>query len=124
MPALSHEELSALKASLSRLLADRSTLLDVRRAMDSREGYDAALWAELAAIGLLGLVITAALFLQMLQQLFFGELPAARSDFSDLDGRELGVLAVLLLLVVALGVYPAWLLRVIAAAPSVLAGTP
>lgn len=57
MPALSHEELSALKASLSRLLAERCTLSDVRRVMDSREGYDAALWAELAAIGLPGLVI-------------------------------------------------------------------
>ena len=78
----------------------------------------------LAAVGLLGLVITAALFLQMLQQLFFGELPAARADFADLDRRELGVLGMLLLLVVALGVYPAWLLRMIASAPSVLAGTP
>lgn len=57
MPALSHEDLSALRASLSRLLADRSALPDVRRIMDGREGYDAALWAELAAIGLLGLVI-------------------------------------------------------------------
>ncbi|MCR5880217.1 acyl-CoA dehydrogenase family protein [Phenylobacterium sp. J367] len=51
------EERSALRAAIGRLLADRSTLSDVGRVMDSREGYDAALWRELAAIGLLGLVI-------------------------------------------------------------------
>src|SRR5690606_10444860 len=34
-----------------------------------------AVWPWLAAIGLLGILITAALFLQMLQKLFFGELP-------------------------------------------------
>ena len=75
----------------------------------------------LAAIGLLGIVVTAALFLQMIQRLFFGELPAARANFTDLDGVECTVLAVLLLLVVAIGVYPAWLLRMIASAGSALA---
>ncbi|MFZ5721341.1 MAG: acyl-CoA dehydrogenase family protein [Pseudomonadota bacterium] len=57
MPALTLEERSALKASIGRLLADRSTLSDVWRVMDSREGYDADLWRELAAVGVLGLVI-------------------------------------------------------------------
>ncbi|MGA0604477.1 acyl-CoA dehydrogenase family protein [Phenylobacterium sp. VNQ135] len=57
MPALTIEERSALRAAIGRLLDDRSTLADVRRVMDSREGYDAALWRELAAFGLLGLVI-------------------------------------------------------------------
>ena len=74
----------------------------------------------LAAIALLGIVITAALFLQMLQRLFFGELPAARADFTDLDRVELAVLSVLLLLVVTIGVSPSWLLRMIGSAASVL----
>lgn len=70
----------------------------------------------LAATALIGIVITAALFLQMIQQLFFGELPAARADFTDLDRVEFTVLLVLLLLVVLVGIYPSWLLRMIASA--------
>ncbi|MCO5100184.1 MAG: NADH-quinone oxidoreductase subunit M [Burkholderiaceae bacterium] len=74
----------------------------------------------LAGIGLLGLLITAALFLQMVQRLFFGALPVRWRDFGDLHGAEVGVLAVLLLLVLVVGVYPRWLLDVIDAATTAL----
>lgn len=72
-----------------------------------------AVYPWLAGIGLVGLVVTAALFLQMLQRLFFGELPASRNDFTDLSRVELVVLAVLLGLVLVLGIYPTWLLVLI-----------
>ncbi len=67
----------------------------------------------LAAIGLLGIVITAALFLGMLRQMFFGVTPPERAGFADLTGLELGLLAVLLALVVLIGLWPAWLLGLV-----------
>lgn len=67
----------------------------------------------LAAIGLIGLLVTAALFLQMCQKLFFGELPTKRAGFGDLGASEISVLGVMLALVVLIGVYPAWLLDLI-----------
>lgn len=72
-----------------------------------------AVYPWLAAIGLLGILITAALFLGMLQQLFFGDLPDRWSGFKDLARVEVGVLLVLLALVVAIGIYPSWLLTLI-----------
>ncbi len=69
----------------------------------------------LAAIGLLGILITAALFLDLLRQLFFGELPKARAGFPDLEPAELGILTALLALVVLIGVWPSWLLDLIGA---------
>ena len=65
-------------------------------------------WA--AAVALLGVLITAALFLQMLQKLFLGELPARRRGFADLGRREVLSLLPLLALVVLIGVWPTWLL--------------
>jgi NADH-quinone oxidoreductase subunit M len=67
----------------------------------------------LAAIGLLGILITAALFLAMLRQAFFGPLPAAHAGFADLDAAEATILAAMLALVVLIGVWPAWLLSLI-----------
>ncbi|MGK7295754.1 MAG: complex I subunit 4 family protein [Candidatus Wenzhouxiangella sp. M2_3B_020] len=67
----------------------------------------------LAGIGLLGILITAALFLRMLQSLFFGELPQRWSDLADLRPAEYMVLGVLLVLVIAIGVYPRGLLELI-----------
>jgi alkylation response protein AidB-like acyl-CoA dehydrogenase len=54
---ISAEERAALSDSLRRLLADRGTEADVRRAMETEAGYDAALWRELAEMGLAGLVV-------------------------------------------------------------------
>lgn len=54
----------------------------------------------LAGIALLGLLISAALFLRMLQSLFFGELPERWRSMPDLNATEFSVLGVLLGLVV------------------------
>ena len=67
----------------------------------------------LAAIGLLGILITAALFLRMLRQMFFGDLPKERASFTDLTGIEIALLTALLALVVLIGIWPAWLLGLI-----------
>ncbi|PZX11761.1 NADH dehydrogenase subunit M [Palleronia aestuarii] len=81
-----------------------------------------AVYPWLAAIGLLGILITAALFLQLLGRVFFGALPAARTGFADLTRIELGILAGLLGLVVLIGVWPIWLLEMIGTAPVAVAG--
>ncbi|MDN3722103.1 proton-conducting transporter membrane subunit [Roseibium salinum] len=81
-----------------------------------------AVYPWLAAIGLLGIVITAALFLTMVQQLFFGPLPEDGRAFPDLDATETWVLGALLLLVVLIGVYPRWLLDLIAAGAAPITG--
>jgi NADH-quinone oxidoreductase subunit M len=81
-----------------------------------------AVYPWLAGIALIGLVVTAALFLQMLQQLFLGELPTRWGGFSDLRRPELATLGILLALVVVIGVYPQWLLSVIDAGSAALVG--
>jgi len=68
-------------------------------------------WA--AGIGLLGILVTAALFLHLLQRVFLGELPERWQGWPRLGAVEVAVLAVLLALVVLIGVYPRWLLEVI-----------
>lgn len=79
-----------------------------------------AVYPWLAAVALLGLLITAALFLGMLQSLFFGALPERWSAFPELDRRETVVLSMLLVLVVVIGIYPRWLLAPIDAAARLL----
>jgi len=74
----------------------------------------------LAGIGLLGILITAALFLHLLQKLFLGELPERWREWPRLAPLEVAVLGVLLALVVWIGVYPRWLLDVIESAATVL----
>jgi len=67
----------------------------------------------LAGIGLLGIVITAALFLRMIQQVFLGDLPVRWDGWRDLSKAELYALVPLAALVVIIGVAPAWLIRVV-----------
>jgi len=74
----------------------------------------------LAGIGLLGILITAALFLHLLQKLFLGELPERWRDWPRLAPVETTVLGVLMALVVWVGVYPQWLLDVIESAAATL----
>ncbi|MBS3940756.1 MAG: NADH-quinone oxidoreductase subunit M, partial [Actinobacteria bacterium] len=81
-----------------------------------------AIYPWLAGVGLLGIVLTAALFLRMLQKLFLGPLPERWRDWPELGRVEIGALAVLLVLVVVLGVAPAWLLDVIDSAAGPLVG--
>lgn len=81
-----------------------------------------AVFPWIAAIGLIGILITAALFLRMVQDVFFGDLKRERTGFPDLSAREIGVLAVLLFLVVLIGVYPFWLLNLIDSASATIVG--
>ena len=81
-----------------------------------------AIYPVLAGIGLLGIVVTAALFLRMLQQVFLGPLPERWAAWPDLSRREVAALAPLVVLVVAIGVAPAWVLDVIDAATRPLVG--
>lgn len=57
MASLTHEERVALQDSVTRLLAARSTEADVRRVMDTERGYDPELWAQLAEMGVTGLLV-------------------------------------------------------------------
>jgi NADH-quinone oxidoreductase subunit M len=82
-----------------------------------------AVFPWLAAIGLLGILVTAALFLQMMQKLFFGEMPERWKDWIDLRPVEVAALVPLALLVLAIGVAPKPLLDVVdSASKFILAG--
>ncbi|HEV2767733.1 MAG TPA: NADH-quinone oxidoreductase subunit M [Acidimicrobiales bacterium] len=76
----------------------------------------------LAAVGLLGIVLTAAFFLRMLQRVFLGPLPERWVSWPDLGRTEVLALAPLLALTVAIGVAPAWVLDVIETTASALVG--
>lgn len=69
-----------------------------------------AIYPALAAVALLGIVLTAALFLRMLGRMFLGALPVRWTDFRDLGRREAVTLGILAAFVLLIGVYPAWLL--------------
>jgi len=57
MNSLTAEELLTFQQSTARLLADRSTEVDVRRTMEMPSGYDADLWKAMADLGVVGLII-------------------------------------------------------------------
>ena len=82
-----------------------------------------AVFPVIAAIGLLGILITAALFLRLLQQVFFGDLPKAREGFADVSLLEGSILAAILALVILIGIYPRWLLDLIGSASSAIIGS-
>ena len=72
-----------------------------------------AIYPVLAGIALLGLIITAALFLRMLQRGFLGALPDRWSAWPDLSRTEIAALVPVLALVVVIGIAPSWVLDVI-----------
>ena len=77
----------------------------------------------LAGIGLLGIVVTAALFLRMLQRVFLGPLPDTWNAWTDLHAREVVALVPMLILVVVIGIAPAWLINVIDSATAIITGS-
>lgn len=81
-----------------------------------------AVYPVLAGLALIGLLVSAALFLQMLQRLFFGDLPERLSGFTDLGRREVIVLAPVLALVVVIGVWPTPLLDLISSTSEAVLG--
>lgn len=72
-----------------------------------------AVYPWLAGLGLLGIIITAALFLNLLQRVFLGDMPERWASWPELTPVEIAALGALLFLVVAIGVAPAPLLSVI-----------
>ncbi|MFB6375585.1 MAG: NuoM family protein, partial [Bradymonadaceae bacterium] len=70
----------------------------------------------LAGLALVGVLVTAALFLQLLQVSFFGEASRRSADFGELGTAEGVGVAVLMALALILGVVPAFVLDVINAA--------
>src|SRR3989337_308163 len=73
-----------------------------------------------AATGLLGIIITAAMFLWTIQRIFLGPANPRWKGLADLDTRELVALVPLTVLMVIFGVYPRPLLDIINAAMTTL----
>ncbi|HKI57646.1 MAG TPA: NADH-quinone oxidoreductase subunit M [Trueperaceae bacterium] len=69
--------------------------------------------APAALVALLGIVVTAGLYLYAIQRVFMGRVNPTWTGLADLGARELLTLVPLLLLIVAIGVAPGWLLGVI-----------
>lgn len=57
MNAIATEEREAMRESFARFLSERSTESDVRAAMETDSGFDPALWAEIGAMGVVGLLV-------------------------------------------------------------------
>jgi NADH-quinone oxidoreductase subunit M len=83
-----------------------------------------AVYPVLAVIALVGIIVTAGLFLRMLGRLFLGQLPERWRDLPDLGRAEVLTIGTLVALVVIVGVAPALVLDVIDAfaAPFVAGG--
>jgi len=81
-----------------------------------------AVYPWLAVLAVLGILITAGLFLDLLRRLFFGSLPVHLGQFTELNRVEVVVLSVLGLGIVIIGVYPSFLLEVIDGASALLIG--
>jgi len=73
-------------------------------------------YPAIAALAVVGVVITAGLFLLALQRVFLGETPERWQGLPDLRVRERIALGTLLVFVVALGVYPRLALDIVSAA--------
>ena len=79
-------------------------------------------WPAVAAIAVVGIVITAALFLLALQRAFMGDTPERLRRLPDLHRREVAAVAPLVLLFVALGLYPRLVLDLIDSAAWLVGG--
>ena len=64
-------------------------------------------------LALLGILITAGLFLWALQRILLGQQRTRGEAFADLRGYEMAAVAPLLVLSLVIGVLPRWLLDVI-----------
>lgn len=78
--------------------------------------------APVTAIALPGILITAALFLRALQQIFTGETRGRSVGFADLNWREIASVVPLLVLSVVIGLFPRALLDLIEPAADALVG--
>lgn len=69
--------------------------------------------APVTAVALLGILVTAALFLRALQRIFAGPVGGRSTGFTDLRGHELAAAGLLVALAVVFGLLPRPLLDVI-----------
>jgi len=74
-----------------------------------------------AAIALLGILITAALFLRTVQRLLTGSTPEPVREFTDLGARQTAVVGTLMVLSLALGIVPGPVLSLVQPAASSIA---
>jgi NADH-quinone oxidoreductase subunit M len=74
------------------------------------------LYPTLVAVGVLGVVITAGFFLWMIQRVFWGPVNVRWQALEDMDGGELFATVPLAALMLAIGLYPMPILRLINAA--------
>ncbi|MEU7852976.1 NADH-quinone oxidoreductase subunit M [Nonomuraea sp. NPDC049141] len=72
------------------------------------------------ALGIVGILITAALFLRVLQRAFLGRPGELTSRVTDVRPRELAAIAPLLILSLIIGIAPRWLLDLIEPAAAAL----
>jgi len=63
-------------------------------------------FASMTIVSAFGVVLTAGYLLWMMQRVFFGPLNEKYKGYADLSGRELFTLVPLVIVVIALGVYP------------------
>jgi NADH-quinone oxidoreductase subunit M len=82
-----------------------------------------SVYPVLVAIGLVGIVLLAALFLRFLRDVFLGPLNERWAAMADLDRVETVALAILTVPTVAIGVFPAWILDVIDATARAVVGS-
>ena len=73
------------------------------------------IYPAIAALAVVGVVITAGLFLLALQRVFLGETPERWSRLPDLGAREAIALGLLMVFVIAIGLYPRIALDVVSA---------
>ncbi|HEU5431751.1 MAG TPA: proton-conducting transporter membrane subunit, partial [Thermomicrobiales bacterium] len=77
-------------------------------------------WPVLVAIVVIGIVVTAGLYLRAIQATLFGPLPERWATMPELSAREAWAIVPLLLLTVVIGVAPGWLLALISRATGAL----
>jgi NADH-quinone oxidoreductase subunit M len=78
-------------------------------------------WPVMAVVVVVGIVVTAGLYLRAIQAVFLGPLPERWRSMPDLSRVEGWAVVPLLVLTVAIGVAPGWLLDVIHRATAALA---
>jgi NADH-quinone oxidoreductase subunit M len=79
-------------------------------------------WPAVAAVTVVGIVVTAGLFLLALQRAFMGDVPDRLARLPDLARREAIAVAPLVVLFIALGLYPRLVLDVIQSASWLVGG--
>jgi len=67
----------------------------------------------ITALGLIGVALTAGYFLWMIQRIFLGDLNRQWVDLKDMDCGELAAIVPLMLLTLAIGIFPHPILRVL-----------